>query len=75
MSTYNHAYSIGFSLDTTTENPYNVRASEVRTAILERLALLSDEELIHEAIDHFDTYTEEDIPMLDLQLLLPLDSN
>ncbi len=58
MTTYNHAYDLCFAV-TTSDPDGNATAEQLRRAILARLASLTDEELVHEAVDApFDTYEE-----------------
>lgn len=56
MSRYNHMYSIAFIVINGSEGGERTTASEVRRAILERLASTTDDELL-EAIGYpDDTY-------------------
>lgn len=58
MNRYNHMYSIAFSVINGSEDGEHTTPSEVRQAILERLASTTDDELL-EAIGYpDDTYVE-----------------
>jgi len=60
MSRFDHAYSIGFSVQTEHENPRDVPAHEIREALKRRLDNLPDDELVNEAIEPFDTFEIEE---------------
>ena len=57
---FNHAYSVGFQLNTTETRPSSVPAEEMKRAILLRAISMGDNE-VHEACDCFDTI-EDDLP-------------
>jgi len=58
MKEFNHMYDIAFSVVNSNEDG-EVTGSEVRDAILDRLAELDNDEIL-EAIGYCDTYEEED---------------
>ena len=61
LPTYNHAYGLGFSVSgSTSVEGEDVKPSQIREAILTRLAGLDDEELMEAVGMPFDTYEEED---------------
>ena len=59
MKKYNHAYSISFSLVNTSEDGEKTKPSEVREALLKRLASIDDNELMECVGYPYDTYEEE----------------
>lgn len=66
MKTYNHMYSIAFSLPACHEEDGDkldpaTQADNIRAAVLMRIMDLSDGELIREAIELCDTYEEQRI--------------
>ena len=58
MKEFNHMYDIAFSVVNSNEDG-EVTGSEVRDAILDRLAELDNDEIL-EAIGYCDTYEVED---------------
>jgi|GEM_PF-1310887 len=60
-TTYNHAFDIGFSVaGCTSEDAEQVSASELRKALLLRLADLDDDEMLEACGAAFDSYEEDD---------------
>jgi hypothetical protein len=57
---YNHAFTLGFSLESNMDNADDVTASQARTAILEFLDRLSDTELMENIGYPYDTYEIEE---------------
>ena len=56
---YNSMGFLGFSVNHTTEDPYlSVTADDVRKAIIEKLAELSDDDLLS-VVELTDTYKED----------------
>jgi hypothetical protein len=53
---YNHAYTMGFSLESNHETGDDVTATQARTAITQYLNNLSDNELLENLGYPFDTY-------------------
>jgi hypothetical protein len=53
---HDHAYDIAFSLRSNTADGSDVRASHIRAALLERLASLTDDELLEATGTPFDSY-------------------
>ena len=61
LPTYNHAFTIAFSISgSKSVEGEDVKPSQIREAILTRLAGLDDEELMEAVGMPFDTYEEED---------------
>jgi hypothetical protein len=56
MIKYNHAYTLGFSLESNHETGDDVTAAQVRAAIIKSLCNLSDNELLENLGYPFDTY-------------------
>jgi hypothetical protein len=54
---YDHAFDIAFSLRSNAANGSDVTAAHIRSAILERLASLTDNELLEATGAPFDSYT------------------
>ena len=59
MPKYSHAYCFGFSLENDSQDGEETTAQELRSAILKRLAELSDIELLENCDAPFDTYELE----------------
>ena len=59
MTKYNHAYTLGFSLESNHETGDDVMANQVRAAIVKSLSNLSDIELLENLGYPFDTYEVE----------------
>lgn len=58
--TYNHAYSFGFEVPgSTCEQATDVTGARLRERLLERLARLTDDELLEACDCPFDTYQED----------------
>ena len=57
---YNHAFTLGFSLESNMDNADDVTASQARSAILEFLDRLSDTELMENIGYPYDTYEIEE---------------
>ena len=57
---YNHAFTLGFSLESNMDNADDVTASQARSAILEVLDRLSDTELMENIGYPYDTYEIEE---------------
>ena len=57
---YNHAFTLGFSLESNMDNADDVTASQARSAILECLDRLSDTELMENIGYPYDTYEIEE---------------
>jgi hypothetical protein len=53
---HDHAFDIAFSLRSNTADGSDVRASHIRAALLERLASLTDDELLEATGTPFDSY-------------------
>lgn len=53
---YNHAFTFGFALESYDATGAQIPAQELRTAIIEQLARLSDTELIENCGLPFDSY-------------------
>jgi hypothetical protein len=62
---YDHAYTLAFSLKSNHPAGDDVTPRQLRTAILERLTTLSDDEILEAAGAPFDTY-EVDPPVFDI---------
>lgn len=61
MTTYNHAYDIGFEIAHSTDpKGRDISPCQLRAAIRRRLADLSDDELLEAVGLPFDTYEEEE---------------
>jgi hypothetical protein len=60
MTKYNHAYTLGFSLESNHESGDDLTANQVRAAIIESLSNLSDSELLENLGYPFDTYEVEE---------------
>ena len=58
---YNHAFTLGFSLESNMDNADDVTPSQVRTAIQSSLDRLSDTELMENVGYPFDTYEMEEV--------------
>jgi hypothetical protein len=59
MSKYNHAFTLGFSLESDLDNADDVTPSQVRLAIQTFLDKLSDIELMENVGYPYDTYKLE----------------
>ena len=60
MPMYNHAFTIAFTVDTTTEDPHAVPLPELLAALARRIEELRRDPLeLRECCDHFDTYKFE----------------
>lgn len=53
---YDHAFTLAFSLCSRDPSGLEIEPAEIRQAIIERLALLSDDELLEAIGAPFDTY-------------------
>lgn len=61
MKTYNHAFGIAFAVPGSTHpEGLDVTPMKIREAILQRLASITDVELLEAVGAPFDTYEEED---------------
>ena len=61
MTTYNHAYSIGFAVEHSVHpEGADVTPFQLRQAILKRLASIDDNELEEACDAPWDTYEEKD---------------
>lgn len=58
MASYNHLFSIGFSAKSHFQAPANISAQHLRHAILDRLAALTDSDLL-EAVFHESVEIED----------------
>jgi hypothetical protein len=56
MPKYNHMYSIAFSIDTDTEDPYEVDVAHLRAALIRRASQQRDTGSFH----HEDTYEHDE---------------
>jgi len=62
MSKFNHAFSVGFSLENELENGHDTPLKELLAAMQKRIQSLKDDDhnAAREAFECFDTYVVED---------------
>lgn len=60
MPKYNHAYSLGFSVDSDTEDGSDVTADQLRQSIRRWIDEVSDDGLLENCDAPWDTYEIED---------------
>ena len=62
---YNHAFTLGFSVVSTTEDGSDVTAEQVRSAIRELLMEYTDMDILENIGAPFDTYEMDEVALVD----------
>lgn len=60
MTTYNHALTIGFEMNSNDEQGKDITAEMVTSALLRRISKLNNANQMLDAVEIFDTFIEEE---------------